>query len=44
MQIAINLGINLLKLTSQSVVPIFFEINANITAALLDGIKRFLIH
>ena len=41
--ISIGFGRNILKLTSQAIVPIFFEINSNIYGGLLESVKTFLI-
>jgi hypothetical protein len=41
--ISIAFGRNLTKLTSPSIVPIFFEINTNIYGGLLECVKTFLI-
>lgn len=41
--ISIAFGRNITKLTSPSIVPVFFEINTNIYGGLLEGVKSFLV-
>lgn len=43
LRISIAFGRNLTKLTSPSIVPIFFEINSNIYSGLLECVKTFLV-
>lgn len=43
LRISIAFGRNLVKLTSPAIVPIFFEINSNLYAGILENVKNFLV-
>ncbi len=42
-RVAIAVGRNLYKLTSSAIIPIFFDINSNLFAGLLENIRTFIV-